>query len=83
MMLDMLAAIARKDYEERRRRQAQGVQKAKAEGKYRDRPANEKLHNDIKGLLLDGKSYAYIRDFLGCSEHTISKVKKKNLPRLL
>lgn len=27
MMLDMLAAVARKDYEDRRRRQAQGVQK--------------------------------------------------------
>ncbi|MEX5906982.1 hypothetical protein AB6G88_17155 [Providencia hangzhouensis] len=33
MMLDMLAAVARKDYEDRRRRQAQGVQKAKQEGK--------------------------------------------------
>ena len=76
MMLDMLAAIARKDYEDRRIRQSQGVQKAKAEGKYRGRPINEKLHNDIKGLLRDGKSYAYIRDLLGCSEHTISKVKK-------
>jgi hypothetical protein len=33
MMLDMLAAVARKDYEDRRRRQAQGQAKAKAEGK--------------------------------------------------
>ena len=38
MMLDMLAAVARKDYEDRRRRQAQGQAKAKAEGKYRGRP---------------------------------------------
>jgi len=29
MMLDMLAAVARKDYDDRRRRQAQGVQRAK------------------------------------------------------
>lgn len=76
MMLDMLAAIARKDYEDRRRRQAQGVQKAKEDGKYKGRPINQKLHKDIEGLLRDGKSYAYIRDLLGCSEHTISKVKK-------
>ena len=27
MMLDMLAAIARKDYEQRRERQAQGIEK--------------------------------------------------------
>jgi DNA invertase Pin-like site-specific DNA recombinase len=30
MLLDMLAAVARKDYEDRRRRQAQGIEKAKA-----------------------------------------------------
>lgn len=77
MMLDMLAAIARKDFNDRRKRQAQGVNKAKADGKYRGRPINEKLHNDIEGLLRDGKSYVYIRDLLRCSEHTISKVKKK------
>lgn len=76
MMLDMLAAIARKDYDDRRKRQAQGVQKAKAEGKYKGRPINKKLHGDIEGLLHDGKSYCYIKNLLGCSEHTISKVKK-------
>ena len=32
MLLDMLAAIARKDYEDRRRRQMQGQAKARAEG---------------------------------------------------
>ena len=31
MLLDMLAAVARKDYDDRRRRQAQGQAKAKAE----------------------------------------------------
>ncbi|MCF6247383.1 MAG: recombinase family protein [Desulfobacula sp.] len=30
MLLDMLAAIARRDYEQRRQRQAQGIEKAKA-----------------------------------------------------
>ena len=38
MLLDMLAAIARKDYDDRRRRQAQGIAKAKAEGRYKGRP---------------------------------------------
>ena len=76
MMLDMLAAIARKDYDDRRKRQAQGVKKAKAEGKYKGRPINKKLHKDIEGLLQDGKSYNYIKTLLGCSEHTISRVKK-------
>lgn len=45
MMLDMLAAIARKDYEDRRRRQTQGIDKAKAAGAYKGRPEDtEKNH---------------------------------------
>ncbi|NGZ18656.1 recombinase family protein [Vibrio aestuarianus] len=77
MMLDMLAAVARKDYEDRRRRQAQGVQKAKALGKYRGRKENKELHHKIEGLLVDGKSYNYIESLIGCSRHTISKVSKR------
>jgi DNA invertase Pin-like site-specific DNA recombinase len=38
MMLDVLAAVARKDYEDRRRRQAEGQAKARAKGLYRGRP---------------------------------------------
>ena len=37
MMLDTLAAVARKDYDDRRRRQRQGVAKARLDGKYRGR----------------------------------------------
>lgn len=77
MLLDMLAAVARKDYEDRRRRQAQGVQKAKLLGKYKGRPVNIELQNKIEGLLRDNKSYNYIQSLLGCSRHTISKVNKR------
>jgi len=77
MMLDMLAAIARKDYDDKRRRQAQGVQKAKMLGKYKGRPENFILQNKIEGLLKDSKSYSHIQNLLGCSRHTISKVSKK------
>jgi DNA invertase Pin-like site-specific DNA recombinase len=77
MMLDMLAAIARKDYEDRRRRQSQGISRAKREGRYRGRPENKELQAKIEGLLKDGKSYSYIQDLLGCSRHTISKVSKR------
>ena len=76
MMLDMLAAVARKDYEDRRRRQAQGVQRAKQEGKYKGRPVDIQLHQKIEGLLQDGKSYSQIEALIGCSRHTISKVSK-------
>lgn len=76
MMLDMLAAVARKDYEDRRRRQAQGIQRAKQENKYKGRPDDLKLQGKIEGMLRDGKSYGYIVDILKCSKTTISKVKK-------
>ncbi|PMS39366.1 resolvase [Vibrio parahaemolyticus] len=77
MMLDMLAAVARKDYEDRRRHQAQGVQKAKQEGKYKGRPINKLLHQKIEGLLREKKSYSQIEALIGCSRHTIAKVSKQ------
>ncbi|MCL1654943.1 resolvase [Elizabethkingia miricola] len=77
MMLDILAATARKDYTDRRRRQADGVLKAKDEGKYKGRPVNIELHNKIENLLELGQSYSKIQFLLGCSRHTISKVKNK------
>lgn len=48
MMLDMLAAIARKYYEDRRRSQSEGISKAKAEGKYRGRVADAQKHELIR-----------------------------------
>jgi DNA invertase Pin-like site-specific DNA recombinase len=77
LMLDMLAAIARKDYEDRRRRQKEGIVKAKSEGRYLGRPSDVALQLKIQGLLVDKKSYDYIQHILGCSRSTISKVSKK------
>jgi DNA invertase Pin-like site-specific DNA recombinase len=76
MMLDMLAAVARKDYEDRRRRQSEGIVKAKMNGKYKGRAINLKLHENITALLNAGKSYNNIVNLLGCSRSTISKVSK-------
>lgn len=76
MLLDMLAAVARKDYEDRRRRQVQGIEQAKADGKYTGRPVDEALHKKISALLKDGKSIRTIADLLGCSPTTVQKVRK-------
>jgi hypothetical protein len=54
MMLDMLAAIARKHYDDRRRRQAQGVAKAKAEGKHR--PQRRDCFDATPRFVMDGDS---------------------------
>ena len=76
MMLDMLAAVARKDYEDRRRRQHEGIAQAKAFGKYKGRAINPKLHETIQALLVAHKSYTDIVSLLGCSRSTISKIRK-------
>ncbi|MBE3108836.1 recombinase family protein, partial [Klebsiella pneumoniae] len=76
MMLDMLAAIARKDYTDRRRRQAQGIAKAKAEVRYKGLPIDAALHEKIQLALSSGWSYSKIQDMYKCSRATISKLAK-------
>ncbi|NBA94999.1 recombinase family protein [Pseudomonas sp. R5(2019)] len=80
MLLDMLAAVARKDYEDRRRRQAEGIEKAKIEGAYKGRPVDTKLHGRIKQLLDDGKSVRKVAELLECSTTTVQKVKAALTP---
>ena len=77
MLLDMLAAVARKDYEDRRRRQAQGVAKAKAKGVYRGRPEDIDRNNGISGMLRSGMSWSAIQAAVGCSRATIAKIAKR------
>ena len=77
MMLDVLAAVARKDYEDRRRRQAQGQAKAKAEGKYRGRPEDAARNAGIATMLRAGSSWSAIQNTVGCSRATIAKVAKR------
>lgn len=81
MLLDMLAAVARKDYEDRRRRQMQGIEKAQAEGKFVGRKPDLKKRASIASLLAAGHSYSSIQDLLSCSRHLIADV-KKNSPSL-
>ncbi|CAG7857843.1 hypothetical protein MCAMS1_02816 [biofilm metagenome] len=76
MLLDMLAAMARRDYEQRRERQEQGIIKAKASGKYQGRKANHERYNAINDLLASGKSWGFIQRTIGCSRSTISSAKK-------
>ncbi|MYL24370.1 serine recombinase [Halomonas alkaliantarctica] len=76
MLLDMLAAIARKDYEDRRRRQVQGVEQAKARGVYRGRPADEALHGKVKELRAKGFSIRKTAELAGCAPSTVQRVLK-------
>ncbi|GJE46838.1 recombinase family protein [Methylobacterium soli] len=76
MMLDMLAAVARKDYDDRRRRQAEGQAKAKAEGRYRGRQEDTARNAGIASMLTAGLSWTAIQNATGCSRATIAKIAK-------
>lgn len=79
MLLDMLGAIARKDYEDRRRRQEQGIAKAVGAGKFAGKKADHARHARISKLLAAGMSYSDIQESLeGVSRATIAKVVKAN-----
>ena len=77
MLLDMLAAVARKDYEDRRRRQQQGIEKAKRQGLYRGRREDTARNEGIAGMLKAGMSWSSIQAATGCSRATIAKVSQR------
>ena len=76
MMLDVLAAVARKDYEDRRRRQREVVTKAKAAGLYKGRPVDEERNAAIAKMLAAKQSWSTIQAATGCSRSTIAKIAK-------
>lgn len=88
MMLDVLAAVARKDYEDRRKRQAQGIAKAKQNPeKYRGGKENTKRNEAIMRRLRNGENWESIqRDYqrvsktgkvMTLSRSTLARLSKK------
>jgi DNA invertase Pin-like site-specific DNA recombinase len=75
MLLDMLAAMARKDYEDRRRRQAEGI--AKNKDKFKGRPADQELREKVTTMLGKGMSWTDIQRIVGCARSTISRIAKE------
>lgn len=73
MMIDVMATMARKDYEMRRERQAQGIARAKAENpeKYSGSKKDLERYQIIRSLRKAGLTYRAISKQLGCSFGTI------------
>ena len=69
MLLDMLAAIARKDLDDRMRRTA--------EGKFQGRPEDTKRNGAIVKMLAAKASWTDIQAATGCSRSTIAKLAKR------
>ena len=82
MMLDMLAAIARKDYEDRRRRTAEGIATAKQDGKYKGRPADTERQKLILDMLKRGDSWNTVCKVTGASRSTLSRLTKGGAPAI-
>lgn len=83
MLMDVLAAVARKDFEDRRRRQAQGIANAKgqtdAKGlpKYRGRVEDTARNDAIVKMLKSGHTWSDIVAATGCSRSTLSRLSKR------
>ncbi|PWB37398.1 recombinase family protein [Pseudomonas sp. HN2] len=75
MLVEMMAAIARKDYEQRRERQAQGIEKAKAAGKYQGRPVDADLHKRVTELLSAGLGIRATARHANCSTTTVLRIR--------
>lgn len=75
MLVEMMAAIARKDYEQRRIRQAQGIDKARAAGKYRGRPVDAALHKKVLDLLAHGHGIRATARHAPCSTTTVLRIR--------
>lgn len=77
MLLDVLAAVARKDYDDRRRRQKEGIAKAKAAGAYKGKAPDVKRRGAVARMLQGGASYTEIQRALDCSRTFIASVAKE------
>jgi DNA invertase Pin-like site-specific DNA recombinase len=74
MLLDMLAVVARKDYTDRRRRQAQGIEKAKTQGLYKGRRVDVERHALIGSMLDRGMSWSEVCAATKASRSTVLRV---------
>ncbi|MGU3469261.1 recombinase family protein [Methylobacterium sp. C33D] len=74
MLIDAIEAGARKDDKDRRRRQAEGQARAKAEGRHVGRPENMGRNALIADLLRKGMSWSQVQTATGCSRFTVAKV---------
>ena len=70
LMLNMLAAVAEFETDLRRERQMEGIQKAKAEGRYRGRPASIDAQ-EIARLKADGVGATAIARQLGIGRASV------------
>ena len=78
MLLKLALQMARDDYEDRRERQRQGIDLAKAAGRYAGRTPDTTSHARIVALREGGKSIAETAKLAGCSVSQVKRVTALN-----
>lgn len=74
MLLQLALQMAHDDYEDRRTRQRQGIDLAKAAGKYQGRRADPKRHAQVISLRQAGQSIARTAAMTGYSQAQVKKI---------
>jgi DNA invertase Pin-like site-specific DNA recombinase len=74
LLLKLALQMAHDDYETRRERQRQGVQLAKASGKYTGRKANATTHQRILAFRSAGHSIQKTAELAGCSPSQVKRI---------
>jgi DNA invertase Pin-like site-specific DNA recombinase len=74
LLLKLALQMARDDYETRRERQRQGVQLAKAAGKYAGRRPDVATHQRIIALRGAGQSIKRTAELAGCSKSQVKRI---------
>ena len=74
MLLKLALQMAHDDYEDRRERKRQGIDLAKAAGRYAGRKTDTATHARIVALREGGKSIAETARLAGCSQSQVKRV---------
>ena len=74
LLLKLALQMARDDYETRRERQRQGVQLAKAAGKYAGRISNAAIHRRIVALREADQTIKRTAELAGCSQSQVKRI---------
>ena len=74
MLLKLALQMSREDYETRRTRQRQGVQLARAAGKYPGRAPDTNVHNRIIALRCAGQTIKRTAELSGCSTSQVKRI---------
>ncbi|WP_395313976.1 recombinase family protein [Enterobacter sp. ECC-219] len=77
MMIDILTTMARQDYETRRKRQAQGIERAKQAGLYTGKEKDMEARDTVREMLAQNVKPAHIMKAADISRATFYRIKKE------